>query len=79
MNNGQLKAVLSFDVEEHWRIEAASGLSFDEASKSYYAGRVAPPTHWILDELERYGQRAKQLHGQHRRLIGKSQPVTRTL
>jgi polysaccharide deacetylase family protein (PEP-CTERM system associated) len=52
------QAVLSFDVEEHWRIEAASGLSFDEASKTYYAGRVAPATHWILDELERHGQRA---------------------
>lgn len=52
------QAVLSFDVEEHWRIEAASGLAFDEASKAYYAGRVAPPTHWILDELARYGQRA---------------------
>ena len=52
------RAVLSFDVEEHWRIEAACGLSFDEASKSYYAGRVAPSTHWILDELERHGQRA---------------------
>jgi polysaccharide deacetylase family protein (PEP-CTERM system associated) len=58
MVNGQLKAVLSFDVEEHWRIEAARGLSFDEASKSYYAGRVAPPTHWILDELARHDQHA---------------------
>src|SRR5437763_1827880 len=53
-----MQGILSFDVEEHWRIEAARGLSLDEASKSYYAGRVSPPTHWILDELERYGQRA---------------------
>src|SRR5262245_55697253 len=52
------QAVLSFDVEEHWRIEAARGLSIDEARRSYYAGRVASPTYWILDELERYGQRA---------------------
>src|SRR5262245_59838767 len=52
------QTILSFDVEEHWRIEAASGLSFDEASKTYYAGRVASATHWLLDELERYDQRA---------------------
>src|SRR5262245_26485363 len=54
----QYQAILSFDVEEHWRIEAASGLSFDDSSKRYYAGRVAPSTHWILDELQRHDQRA---------------------
>src|SRR5262249_21443191 len=52
------QAVLSFDVEEHWRIEAASALSFDDASKGYYAGRVGPPTYWLLAQLARHGQRA---------------------
>jgi polysaccharide deacetylase family protein (PEP-CTERM system associated) len=52
------QVVLSFDVEEHWRIEAASGLSVDADSKAYHAGRVAPATHWLLDELGRFGQRA---------------------
>jgi polysaccharide deacetylase family protein (PEP-CTERM system associated) len=50
--------VLSFDVEEHWRIEAAAGLSLDEERKTYYAGRVAEPTLWILDQLERHEQKA---------------------
>src|SRR5439155_415298 len=50
--------ILSFDVEEHWRIEAARGLSFDEAQRAYYAGRVEEPTRWILDQLERYAQKA---------------------
>jgi polysaccharide deacetylase family protein (PEP-CTERM system associated) len=50
--------VLSFDVEEHWRIEAASGLSFSEAQRDYYAGRVGPATRWILEQLARFEQRA---------------------
>src|SRR5215831_500082 len=52
------QVVLTFDVEEHWRIEAASGLSFDADSKAYHAGRVAPATRWLLDELARFGQTA---------------------
>src|SRR5262245_8520055 len=52
------QAVISFDVEEHWRIEAAVHLSFDDATRAYYAGRVAEPTFWILDQLERFGQKA---------------------
>ena len=54
----QPQTVLSFDVEEHWRIEAASGLTFDEGRKSYYAARVGPTVQWILDELGRHDHRA---------------------
>lgn len=52
------QTVLSFDVEEHWRIEAAVGLQFTNEQKAYYAGRVGPAMHWILDELARYNRRA---------------------
>src|SRR4051812_41250818 len=50
--------ILSFDVEEHWRIEAARGLSFDAGQRAYYAARVAPCTRWILEQLARYDQKA---------------------
>src|SRR5438270_4452863 len=50
--------ILSFDVEEHWRIEAASGLSFAPERRDYYAARVGPPTRWILEQLARFGQKA---------------------
>jgi polysaccharide deacetylase family protein (PEP-CTERM system associated) len=46
-----LQTILSFDVEEHWRIEAAAGLTFDDGRKAYYAGRVAPTVDWILEAL----------------------------
>jgi polysaccharide deacetylase family protein (PEP-CTERM system associated) len=45
--------VLSFDVEEHFRIEAAAGLTLDPALKAHYSGRVAPSTYWLLDQLDR--------------------------
>ncbi len=50
--------ILSFDVEEHWRIEAARGLSFDPDQRGYYAGRVGPCTRWILEQLARHEQTA---------------------
>jgi polysaccharide deacetylase family protein (PEP-CTERM system associated) len=50
--------ILSFDVEEHWRIEAARGLSFNADQCAYYARRVAPCTRWILEQLARYNQTA---------------------
>jgi len=50
--------ILSFDVEEHWRIEAASGLTFDAARRDYYAARVGPATRWILEQLARFDQKA---------------------
>ncbi|WP_169978980.1 XrtA system polysaccharide deacetylase [Tautonia rosea] len=43
--------ILSFDVEEHYRIEAASHLSFSPEVKAQYAARVGPVTRWILEQL----------------------------
>src|SRR5262245_46815595 len=50
--------ILSFDVEEHWRIEAAAGLSFAGDRRDYYAGRVGEPTRWLLDQLAHFDQKA---------------------
>jgi polysaccharide deacetylase family protein (PEP-CTERM system associated) len=50
--------ILSFDVEEHFRIEAASGLTLDPALKACYAERLEPSTRWLLDLLDRHGHRA---------------------
>jgi polysaccharide deacetylase family protein (PEP-CTERM system associated) len=50
----QLEIILSFDVEDHHRIEAAAGLSIDPDLQANYRKRVEPPTRWILDQL---GQR----------------------
>lgn len=50
--------ILSFDVEEHFRIEAASGLTIDPALKQKYAERVEPTTRWLLDQLDRFGRKA---------------------
>jgi polysaccharide deacetylase family protein (PEP-CTERM system associated) len=44
--------VLSFDVEEHFRIEAAVGLEIDPTLKTHYCDRLGPSTHWVLDALE---------------------------
>jgi polysaccharide deacetylase family protein (PEP-CTERM system associated) len=52
------RIVLSFDVEEHWRIEAARGLSLDDRCKAYYACRVGPPTRWLLETLARHQAQA---------------------
>ncbi|WP_165250236.1 XrtA system polysaccharide deacetylase [Paludisphaera soli] len=43
--------VLSFDVEEHHRIEAASGLSIDPRLKADYGDRMRKVTEWLLGEL----------------------------
>jgi polysaccharide deacetylase family protein (PEP-CTERM system associated) len=58
METKQPRVILSFDVEEHWRIEAASGLVLSEERKRYYDGRVAEPTYWLLDQLARLEMRA---------------------
>jgi polysaccharide deacetylase family protein (PEP-CTERM system associated) len=52
------KVVLSFDVEEHDRIEAASGLVINPALKAHYRERLVPPTRWLLDQLDRSGVKA---------------------
>lgn len=43
--------VLSFDVEEHYRIEAASGLTFKPGVRERYAARMATTTRRLLDWL----------------------------
>jgi polysaccharide deacetylase family protein (PEP-CTERM system associated) len=43
--------ILSFDVEEHHRIEAASGLAVPTRVQAYYRDRVDVMTRWLLDLL----------------------------
>lgn len=43
--------ILSFDVEEHYRIEAARGLTISCQQKSYYDQRLDYSTRWLLDRL----------------------------
>lgn len=47
--------VLSFDVEEHHRIEAAAGLEISPPTQREYRDRMDRATHWILDELAERG------------------------
>jgi polysaccharide deacetylase family protein (PEP-CTERM system associated) len=44
--------ILSFDVEEHDRIEAATALSVRPALKTHYRARLEPSTRWLLEQLE---------------------------
>jgi polysaccharide deacetylase family protein (PEP-CTERM system associated) len=46
-----MKIVLSFDVEEHDRIEAAAGLTVSPALKGHYRQRLGASTGWLLDAL----------------------------
>lgn len=46
------QTVVSFDVEEHFRIEAATALRLDPTLKSHYCERLEPSTRWILDQLD---------------------------
>ena len=48
-----IQILLSFDVEEHDRIEAASQLRFDPALRACYAARMARSMFWLLEQLER--------------------------
>jgi polysaccharide deacetylase family protein (PEP-CTERM system associated) len=50
-----LRVILSFDVEEHDRIEAAVGLTFDPARRAAYAERMEDTTRWLLDLLAERG------------------------
>jgi polysaccharide deacetylase family protein (PEP-CTERM system associated) len=45
------KIILSFDVEEHFRIEAAAGLHPDAGLKAHYRERLDASTGWLLDLL----------------------------
>jgi polysaccharide deacetylase family protein (PEP-CTERM system associated) len=48
-----MQTILSFDIEEHHRIEAASGLVLEPALKTHYRKRLEPTTRWLLDQLAR--------------------------
>ena len=48
---GGFKVILSFDIEEHFRIEAAAGLAVDAKLKAHYCDRLDTSTHWLLDVL----------------------------
>ncbi|HZU35115.1 MAG TPA: polysaccharide deacetylase family protein, partial [Gemmataceae bacterium] len=50
--------VLSFDVEEHYRIEAAAGMKVDDAFKGHCRERVDAVTRWLLGQLNERGIRA---------------------
>jgi polysaccharide deacetylase family protein (PEP-CTERM system associated) len=50
--------VISFDVEEHFRIEAAAGLKLNPGLKAHYCERLEPSTRWLLDELEKTNVKA---------------------
>jgi polysaccharide deacetylase family protein (PEP-CTERM system associated) len=49
----QPQIILSFDVEEHYRIEAAAGLTISSRLKTHYCQRLDVSTRWLLDELGR--------------------------
>jgi polysaccharide deacetylase family protein (PEP-CTERM system associated) len=50
--------ILSFDVEEHHRIEAAAGLDTPAATKAEYARRMEATTRLLLDTLAGAGAKA---------------------
>lgn len=47
--------ILSFDVEEHYRIEAAVSLTIDQDQKQHYRQRLTVSTNWLLDLLAEQG------------------------
>src|SRR6187200_280589 len=57
-HDGDLQTVLSFDVEEHDRIEAAAGLVVADDLKARYRERLEPTTRWLLELLDRRGLKA---------------------
>jgi polysaccharide deacetylase family protein (PEP-CTERM system associated) len=47
-----MQIILSFDVEEHFRIEAAAGLTTGPGLIIHYRERLDTSTHWLLDQLD---------------------------
>lgn len=45
------RIILSFDVEEHYRIEAARGLTISCQQEAHYRQRLDYSTRWLLDQL----------------------------
>jgi polysaccharide deacetylase family protein (PEP-CTERM system associated) len=52
------RVVLSFDVEEHFRIEAGAGLGVAPDYAAHCRQRVDVMTRWLLDQLAAHGARA---------------------
>ena len=52
------RIVLSFDVEEHYRIEAAAGLTVSPRYEAHCRERLDVSTRWILERLAAGGVRA---------------------
>jgi polysaccharide deacetylase family protein (PEP-CTERM system associated) len=50
--------VISFDVEEHYRIEAASGLICPPKLQSEYAQRMEATTYFLLEQLDAHSTKA---------------------
>jgi polysaccharide deacetylase family protein (PEP-CTERM system associated) len=43
--------ILSFDVEEHHRIEAAAGIPVPDGLQAHYRDRVEVMTHWLIEQM----------------------------
>ncbi len=52
------RVILSFDIEEHYRIEAARGLNVSSEQIAHYRERMDWTTRWLLDQLGPRGIRA---------------------
>lgn len=52
------RVILSFDVEEHFRIEAAASLAIGEGQRNHYSSRLECSTKWLLDQLDRFHLKA---------------------
>lgn len=46
-----MSIILSFDIEEHDRIEAARGLTINGQQQAHYRQRMDYATRWLLDQL----------------------------
>jgi polysaccharide deacetylase family protein (PEP-CTERM system associated) len=57
-SDGPAPIILSFDVEEHYRIEAAAKLRVGPALQAHYCTRLEPSTGWLLEVLERHAIKA---------------------
>jgi polysaccharide deacetylase family protein (PEP-CTERM system associated) len=53
-----LKTILSFDVEEHYRIEAAKGVPLATGMEEHCRERLDASTNWLLDLLAAHGTQA---------------------
>lgn len=52
------RVILSFDIEEHHRIEAAAGMEVDRVLRADYTARASTMTRWLLEQLDRHEIRA---------------------